>query len=151
MSGEKRVKFGLKILEKINKGKMMDNENHDIEDAHGPIEEEFQEKMRALGIMLEEVFNEPGKKEIGFCLLVFKFGEPTDTSRMNYIGNSNREDMIKALEEFVGRAKRDAEKKTEIKRISHICQDGTVYLMARKDCEICSPKDDRRGPDNLIH
>lgn len=36
-----------------------------------------------------------------------------------------------------------------IKRITHRCKDGTQYLLNRGECEICFPKDDRRGVDNL--
>jgi len=79
-------------------------------DTHGPSEEKHRETMRALGQAIDATFNNPnangGKKEFGFCLLVFKFGEPTDRSRMNYICNANRADMIKALEDFISREKR---------------------------------------------
>lgn len=75
-----------------------------------PIEKEFQKKMRTLGIMLNDILNESGKKEVGFCLLSFKFGEPTEYSRINYISNANRKDMIKALEDFLEREKENIKK-----------------------------------------
>jgi len=78
-------------------------------DSHGPIEERHREQMRALGQALDATFNDPeleGGKQVGFCLLTFKFGEPSNKSRMNYICNANREDMNRALEEFINRSKR---------------------------------------------
>ena len=114
----------------------MNNGNHNIEDSHGPIEEEFQEKMRALGLMLDDVFNESGKKETGFCLLSFKFGEPTEYSRINYISNASRKDMIKALEDFLKRNKDS--KKQPVDR--------------RKKNLLSSPLGSkRRKSDNLLH
>lgn len=78
-------------------------------DSHGPIEERHQEQMRALGIALDATFNPEnengGEKKYGFCLLVFDFGEPTETSRMNYVCNAKRKDMVKALEDFIAREK----------------------------------------------
>jgi len=91
----------------------MDNENYDIEDAHGPVEEDLIETMRALGQALDSTFNGDKKtpeKRIGFCLLTFKFGDVSNKSRMNYISNSNRDDMIKALEEFLNNNRRQRNK-----------------------------------------
>jgi len=73
-----------------------------------PVEPEFKHKMIALSKVINEICNGEKKgddREIGFCLLMFKFGEGCDSGRMNYISNSNREDMIKAMEEFIGRVK----------------------------------------------
>jgi len=73
-------------------------------DNHGPIEKKHLETMRALGQALDSTLNgdrKDSKKKYGFCLLVFNFGDVSNKSRMNYISNSNRPDMIKALEEFI--------------------------------------------------
>lgn len=42
----------------------------------------------------------------GFCLLVFEMN--TDQGTMSYISNANREDMVKALKEFISKAEKDA-------------------------------------------
>lgn len=34
----------------------------------------------------------------------------------------------------------------KIKRITHICQDGTVYLIAKEECEFCNLDE---GPEEL--
>ncbi len=65
---------------------------------HPPIDPEVQEEMRTIGRSIADGLP-PGW---GFCLLVFQFGPEGNT---NYISNAHREDMIKALEEFVANAK----------------------------------------------
>jgi hypothetical protein len=93
----------------------------DDKDSHGPIEEDFIEQMRALGQALDMTFNPEEKssgngkvkkreRDVGFCLLTFKFGDVSNKSRMNYISNSNRADMILALEEFIDNNKRQRNK-----------------------------------------
>ena len=79
-------------------------------DTHGPIEDEFKEKMHALAMAIDEICNGNKKgesSEVGFVLLMFKFGEPDNSSRMNYISNGQRKDMIIAMEEFIKREKRN--------------------------------------------
>lgn len=63
----------------------------------------YREQMRALAEMLDAVLNEEGKeKTTGFALLIFPFGEDIE-SRINYVSNARREDMICGLKEFLAR------------------------------------------------
>jgi hypothetical protein len=68
--------------------------------------------MNALAAVLDEALNDGGDGKTGFMLLVFDFGEPKDNSRMNYISNAERADMLVALREllanFEGRMMPDA-------------------------------------------
>ena len=68
--------------------------------SHGPIEEKQRQAMNDLARILDQTLNRDGKKRWGFALLVYHFGEP---SRMNYIGNGKRADMLVALKELVAR------------------------------------------------
>lgn len=55
-----------------------------------------------LALMVEQ--NIP--KEYGFCLLLFPFGESGD-NRMQYISNGNREDIVKAMKEWIKKTEDD--------------------------------------------
>jgi len=69
---------------------------------HGPIEAKQIEMMNTLAHTLDELFNPDLKnRQIGFVLLCFDFGQPKFGSRMNYISNAPRADMIVALKELV--------------------------------------------------
>ena len=48
---------------------------------------------------LAEGINQVLGKKYGFCLLVYEHG--IDKGRMNYVSNSQREDGIKAMKEFI--------------------------------------------------
>lgn len=65
-------------------------------DTAEPIEEAHRARMNQIAANLTLAF--PG---MGFCLLVFPFGD--NDGRMNYISNSERSDMIVALEEFIAK------------------------------------------------
>lgn len=73
----------------------------------GPIEPRHREAMNDLARTLDTGLNgAPGlpasPQKVGFCLLVFPFnGAP---GLMNYISNAEREDMLKALREFIAHA-----------------------------------------------
>jgi len=67
-----------------------------------PIEPEVNEVMNELGHFLDAFFKKMTGKKWGFALLVFKFGQGDD-HRCNYISNSNREDMIATMKEFIAR------------------------------------------------
>ena len=58
------------------------------------IEVKHRELMNTVAGVLDDVFD-----GYGFCLLVFD--QNTEEGRMNYISNSNRDDMITALKEFI--------------------------------------------------
>lgn len=67
-----------------------------------PIQPKHYAQMNAIAHTLDEIFNGmEGEKRYGFCLLVFEFGTPGPGSRMNYISNAKREDMVVALREFL--------------------------------------------------
>jgi hypothetical protein len=55
--------------------------------------------LRAMAMALEEILEEKTGEKMGFCLLVFPFGEDGRVS--NYVSNANRDDMLKALQEFI--------------------------------------------------
>lgn len=42
---------------------------------------------------------------MGFALLAYDFGDETDGRRLMYISNSNREDVCKAMLEFIEKTK----------------------------------------------
>lgn len=48
-------------------------------------------------------------KEYGFCLLIFPFGEVEniEDNRMQYISNGNREDIVKAMKEWIKKTEDD--------------------------------------------
>jgi hypothetical protein len=69
-----------------------------------PIEAEYREMMNALARALDDVLNPSGIKTVGFALLIFELGEATDKSRVNYICNADRADMLVAMKEFIARA-----------------------------------------------
>lgn len=75
-------------------------------DTHGPIQDELKEFMNNLGRGIDNLLNgkecKPKKRKWGFALLIFPFGE-TPNGRMNYLSNSEREDMLVAMKEFIAR------------------------------------------------
>jgi len=76
-------------------------------DNDEPIENEIRTQMQCWGEVLDETFNGKDYKtkvrKWGFALLVFQLGDDDGTHRMNYISNSTRKDMIKAMKEFIAR------------------------------------------------
>lgn len=44
-------------------------------------------------------------ERMGFALLIFNFGEPGEDEYVAYVSNTQREDMIKAIEQFLARQK----------------------------------------------
>jgi len=58
------------------------------------------EKMRELAHLLDEIFNPTGVRNIGFALLTFKTNQ---SSMVNYIGNCQRGDMLKAFKELIAK------------------------------------------------
>jgi hypothetical protein len=67
--------------------------------ADDAIRPEHRLKMNEIAKWLDAAINESGVK-CGFALLVFDFGAD---GFMNYISNANRDDMIRAMEEFIAR------------------------------------------------
>lgn len=41
----------------------------------------------------------------GFALLTFKFNADPDTSELMYVANANRQDIVKAMEEWIEKTK----------------------------------------------
>jgi hypothetical protein len=62
-----------------------------------PIEARYRDMMNALATGIEEVLG-----GLGFALLMYEHGK-VDGGRVNYISNSNREDMVSAMREFIAR------------------------------------------------
>lgn len=60
-------------------------------------------KARQIAEALECFVNPDGKREVGFALLLFHFGEPPQPA--TYLSNGDRADMIKAIEEWLQKAK----------------------------------------------
>lgn len=69
-------------------------------DREQPIEKKHSAAMNAVAHTLDQVF-----AGYGWALLVFE--QNTTKGRMNYISNSNRADMLRAMREFI--AKNEAE------------------------------------------
>ena len=65
-----------------------------------PVEAHHYAAMNAVASVLKEVF-----AGYGFALLVFPFDR--NDGRMNYISNSRRADMLRAMKEFIGRNERE--------------------------------------------
>lgn len=75
--------------------------------THGPVQEAYRDKLNELAKFLDEALNGPrGKgsppRSVGFALLMFPLGGDPG-NRINYIGNSDRNDMLVALKELVAR------------------------------------------------
>lgn len=64
---------------------------------------DLEAKARQIARSLERFANPDGKREVGFALLLFRFGDPPQPS--TYISNGDRADMIGAIEEWLQRAK----------------------------------------------
>ena len=65
---------------------------------------EFKQQMNDLAGALDRIFNgDTRPKQTGFALLVFEFNNSSN-SRINYISNAQREDMLTAMKEFIARA-----------------------------------------------
>ena len=83
----------------------------DSNEPQKDVSEKHREQMRALGSTLDQIFNghpavNGGRKKVGFCLLTYSIGDPASVTKMNFISNSNRQDMVRALTEFIAREKR---------------------------------------------
>lgn len=65
--------------------------------ADDPISEEYRAKMNQVAGALDDFFN-PSERTTGFALFIFEFGA---TSRINYISNAQREDMMKAVSQWL--------------------------------------------------
>jgi len=75
-----------------------------MSDTHGPIVPEFHQFMNDLAKKLDELLNGTDRpKQNGFALFIFPFGSK-EGSRVNYISNGRREDMIAAVKEWLSRA-----------------------------------------------
>lgn len=71
--------------------------------THGEIQEHHRQEMHALLEAIDHLLNGDAKpKKVGFAILMFDFAGPT-SDRINYISNSNRQDMICAMKELVAR------------------------------------------------
>jgi len=69
-----------------------------------PVQPEFVEFINKIGRAINKFLNpNPNEKKYGFSILMFKFGEPNQFDRMNYLSNANREDMIASMKEFIAR------------------------------------------------
>lgn len=69
----------------------------------GRIEPKFRLEMNVMASFIDGTFNGEARGEdrkVGFVLLVYNFG---DSSRCNYVSNSNREDVITLMKEFIAR------------------------------------------------
>lgn len=71
-------------------------------DKEQAIQSEYRQQMNELAKFISSFF--PGS---GFALLVFRFGEPDTTHRMNYISNARRADMLRAMKEFIERIEKE--------------------------------------------
>jgi hypothetical protein len=70
-----------------------------------PIPDAYKEKMNRLAQHLDTYWNginAGDDRRIGFTLFVYEFGK-VEGARINYISNGARDDMIKAVREWLGR------------------------------------------------
>ncbi len=63
-----------------------------------PIPDDIRGVMNGIGHLIDEAIEEHADRKMGFMLMVFDFGEG---SRMSYISNAERGDILKALQEFI--------------------------------------------------
>lgn len=63
-----------------------------------------EDELKGIATLIDEYFKALHDRPIGFALLVFDFDAPEIG---NYIGNCNREDMIKALRETAARLEKN--------------------------------------------
>jgi hypothetical protein len=72
----------------------------------GPVEPQYVEQMTAVAATLDDLFNgeKRGKdKEVGFVLLVFRYGDDP-TGRCNFISNgADRKDIVTLFKEMIAR------------------------------------------------
>lgn len=70
-----------------------------------PIEPKYREKMNRLAHALDELFNgeaKGDKREVGFVLMVFRYGEVDGST--NYISNgADRKDIVVLMKEMIAR------------------------------------------------
>ena len=67
----------------------------------GPIQNEYRDMMKAMARAIDEFVNPTGKKENGFIIMMFPFGDVE--GRCNYISNAQRADVVKMLKEQIKR------------------------------------------------
>jgi hypothetical protein len=99
----------------------------------GPIEEAYRERMNWLAHAIDEFFNgdlRGEQRQIGFCLMVFKFG---DGGRANYISNANRDDVVIMLKEqlkrFEGQPENEGPRMNDTRERSMTFADGLLTGM----------------------
>jgi hypothetical protein len=68
-----------------------------MSNKHRAIQKKYELSMNVLAEMLQDGL----PLGTGFCLLTFNFNAVGNAKRINYISNSNREDMIKGIREFL--------------------------------------------------
>lgn len=56
--------------------------------------------LKAMSRAIDEILRDTEGRQTGFCLFVFPFGDDPD-NRFLYASNTEREDMLKALKEFI--------------------------------------------------
>jgi hypothetical protein len=81
----------------------------DIEDGMTPEQRAMQEHLEKTARKIASLFdsalnpNRPLKREVGFAVLLFGFGDPPQPA--TWISNAERGDLIRAVEEWLERAK----------------------------------------------
>ena len=61
--------------------------------------QEIEQTAREIGNLIGNACERPGKKKLGFALMLFSFDGPEFT----WISNADRESMIKTMQEFIAR------------------------------------------------
>jgi hypothetical protein len=86
-----------------------------------PIRPELRRIMNSVGHILDETFKQFGN--FGFTLMVYDFNKEEQGPPygfMNYISNGRREDVVKALQEFITKLQEDkVHERTSDEKLDH--------------------------------
>jgi N-glycosylase/DNA lyase len=87
----------------------------DNESGEEDVQKQYMEQMRQVASVIDAVFNpDEEKKTTGFAVLTFPLGIADKDSRMNYMSNAERKDMIAAMKEFIARNEGNLKKNEQV-------------------------------------
>lgn len=72
---------------------------------HSDLYNKTKEVLHGIAFAVDKLLNRDlDPRKTGFVLLAFDFGEAPTSNRINYVSNTNRDDAICAMKEFIARA-----------------------------------------------